>query len=62
MKAINPVIIKDTNVEQQEPELSKCKLHVMIIDFKIQHLLHYYIETLYHSWKKYMGYHYAWLW
>ena len=56
MKAVNPVIIKDTNVEQQEPELSKCKLHVMIIDFKIQHLLHYYIETLYHSWKKYMGY------
>ena len=48
MKEVNPVIIMDTNVEQQEPELSKCKLHVMIIDFKIQHLLHYYIGRANH--------------
>ena len=49
MKAVNPLIIKDVkpevhqltgsaNIEQQEQELTKCKiLNEIIIDFKIQH-------------------------
>ena len=30
MKAVDNFIIKDTNVEQQEQELSKCKLNITV--------------------------------